>query len=73
MIASKWATSQAADFAVAPDLGLDLGDGFEAGKARFAGKTAIGDEPIDIVADGMTADFDAAAANVAQRPGAESS
>ena len=63
--ASSWAEAEVVapgdgGLAVALDLGLDHGDGGEAGEARLAGEAAIGDEPVDVVADGMTAHLDAA-------------
>src|SRR3546814_9170491 len=50
----------ALDLAAAFDAGLDHGDGGEAGEARFAGIAAVREEPVDGMADGVAAAFEAA-------------
>src|SRR3546814_14322681 len=49
----------ALDLAAAFDAGLDHGDGGEAGEARFAGIAAVREEPVDGMADGVAAAFEA--------------
>ncbi len=48
------------DLAVALDLGLDPGDHGEVGEAGFVGVAAVGEEPVDVVADGVASKLDAA-------------
>src|SRR3546814_16151588 len=55
----------ALDLAAAFDAGLDHGDGGEAGEARFAGIAAVRDEPVDGMAGGVAAAFEAAMSVVA--------
>lgn len=47
------------DRAVSLDAALDHADHGEAGKARFAGKAAVGDEPCDVGGDAVSPDLDA--------------
>ena len=53
-------TLSQSDAAVALDLGLDDGDCAQTWKSGLIGKSAVRDEPVDVVADPMTADLDAA-------------
>jgi len=46
--------------AVALDLGLDHGNGGQPGEPRLAGEPPCGGEPVDLVADHVAADLDAA-------------